>query len=128
MAGVNWFGFETGNHTVHGLWQRSYKGMLDQIKALGYNTIRLPYSNDVFTAMPNGIDYAQNRHALTVIAISIGLLPAGIGEPLGIARRHHPATLAFSASMNFRVTATEMLKFVTCVRSSLQAMNSRMSG
>ena len=30
--------------------------------------------------------------------------------------------------MNFLVTATEMLKFVTCVRSSLQLMNSKMSG
>ena len=30
--------------------------------------------------------------------------------------------------MNFAVTATEMLKFVTCVRSSLQATKSRMSG
>src|SRR5213080_2574070 len=30
--------------------------------------------------------------------------------------------------MNASETATEMLKFVTCVRSSLQAMNSRMSG
>ncbi len=30
--------------------------------------------------------------------------------------------------MNFFVTATEMLKFVTCVRSSLQAMKSITSG
>ena len=35
---------------------------------------------------------------------------------------------AFTASMNFVVTATLMLKFVTCVRSSLQVMNSMMSG
>src|SRR6266540_3067954 len=32
------------------------------------------------------------------------------------------------AAMNASVTATEMLKFVTCVRSSLQLMNSRTSG
>jgi hypothetical protein len=35
---------------------------------------------------------------------------------------------AFTASMNFVVTATEILKFVTCDRSSLQAMKSMMSG
>ena len=35
---------------------------------------------------------------------------------------------AFTADMNFRVTPTLMLKFVTCVRSSLQAMKSMMSG
>ena len=34
----------------------------------------------------------------------------------------------FTASMKARVTATEMLKLVTCVRSSLQVMNSMMSG
>src|SRR5579859_440176 len=44
ITGVNWFGFETANYTVHGLWQRNYKDMLNQIKSLGFNTIRLPYS------------------------------------------------------------------------------------
>lgn len=50
IAGVNWFGFETGNHVVHGLWSRDYKSMIDQMKSLGYNTIRLPYSDDIFKA------------------------------------------------------------------------------
>ncbi|MFF8596507.1 cellulase family glycosylhydrolase [Streptomyces sp. NPDC015220] len=50
IAGVNWFGFETGNHVVHGLWARDYKSMIDQMKSLGYNTIRLPYSDDLFKA------------------------------------------------------------------------------
>ncbi len=35
---------------------------------------------------------------------------------------------AFTASMKLVVTATEMLKFTICVRSSLQVMNSMMSG
>src|SRR4051794_5900729 len=48
IAGINWFGFETGNHVVHGLWSRDYKSMIDQMKTLGYNTIRLPYSDDIF--------------------------------------------------------------------------------
>src|SRR5215467_9257567 len=48
IAGVSWFGFETNDFVVHGLWQRSYKSMRDQIKGLGYNTIRLPYSNQLF--------------------------------------------------------------------------------
>ncbi len=47
IAGVNWFGFETGNYSVHGLWSRDYRDMLDQIKGLGYNTIRLPYSSQM---------------------------------------------------------------------------------
>ncbi|NJR50205.1 MAG: cellulase family glycosylhydrolase [Leptolyngbyaceae cyanobacterium CSU_1_3] len=44
LRGVNWFGLETEAHTPHGLWLRDYKEMLGQIKSLGYNTIRLPYS------------------------------------------------------------------------------------
>ncbi|OKH46046.1 glycoside hydrolase [Calothrix sp. HK-06] len=44
LQGVNWFGMETETHVPHGLWSRDYKEMLSQIKSLGYNTIRLPYS------------------------------------------------------------------------------------
>src|SRR6185437_3698843 len=59
IAGVNWFGFETSNYVVHGLWARDYKSMLDQMKSLGYNTIRLPYSDDIFKpgTMPNSINF-----------------------------------------------------------------------
>lgn len=48
IAGINWFGFETANHVPHGLWARDYKSMINQIRSLGYNTIRLPYSDDIF--------------------------------------------------------------------------------
>ncbi|GJF33335.1 hypothetical protein KNE206_60350 [Kitasatospora sp. NE20-6] len=48
IAGINWFGFETGNYVAHGLWSRDYKSVIDQIRTLGYNTIRLPYSDDIF--------------------------------------------------------------------------------
>jgi endoglucanase len=44
LRGVNWFGMETDMHVPHGLWKRDYKDMLAQIKNLGYNIIRLPYS------------------------------------------------------------------------------------
>ncbi len=44
LRGVNWFGFETDTHIPHGLWARDYKSMIAQMKQLGYNTIRLPYS------------------------------------------------------------------------------------
>ena len=58
MTGVNWFGAETGNYSPHGLWSRNYKDMLDQMASLGYNTLRLPYSNQLFDpgVKPNSID------------------------------------------------------------------------
>ncbi|MEU6179288.1 cellulase family glycosylhydrolase [Streptomyces coeruleorubidus] len=59
IAGVNWFGFETSNHVVHGLWARDYKSMIDQMKSLGYNTIRMPYSDDILKpgTMPDSISH-----------------------------------------------------------------------
>ncbi len=62
MTGINWFGAETGNYSPHGLWSRGYREMLDQMAGLGYNTLRMPYSNQLFDAgsAPNSIDYAKN--------------------------------------------------------------------
>jgi aryl-phospho-beta-D-glucosidase BglC (GH1 family) len=62
IAGVNWFGLETSNFAPHGLWTRGYKSMMDQMKQLGFNTIRLPYSDQLFDAgsVPNGIDFSKN--------------------------------------------------------------------
>ncbi|MHB9851930.1 cellulase family glycosylhydrolase [Streptomyces krungchingensis] len=63
IAGINWFGFETGNHVVHGLWSRDYKSMIDQMKSLGYNTIRLPYSDDLFKGtVPDSIDFSGGKN------------------------------------------------------------------
>lgn len=45
ITGINWFGFETNNRVLHGLWARNYKNALDQIKQLGFNTLRIPFSN-----------------------------------------------------------------------------------
>ena len=58
IAGVNWFGFETNTFVVHGLQNRNYKNMLNQIISEGYNTIRRPYSNQLFDtgSKPSGID------------------------------------------------------------------------
>ncbi|MFJ7043869.1 cellulase family glycosylhydrolase [Streptomyces sp. NPDC101112] len=59
IAGINWFGFETANHVPHGLWSRDYKSMIDQIKSLGYNTLRIPYSDDILKpgTMPDSLNF-----------------------------------------------------------------------
>lgn len=60
--GVNWFGFETENYALHGLWTRSMTAMLDQIEEQGYNLLRIPYSNQMFddNARVQGVDFYQN--------------------------------------------------------------------
>jgi endoglucanase len=62
ISGVNWFGMETNTFAPHGLWTRSANDMLDQMVQAGFNTIRLPYSNQLFesTSTPNGIDFQKN--------------------------------------------------------------------
>jgi endoglucanase len=62
ITGVSWFGMETGTYAPHGLWTRNWHAMLDQIAALGFNTVRLPFSNDALTPgrMPQAINYDIN--------------------------------------------------------------------
>ncbi|MBM3635060.1 MAG: glycoside hydrolase [Actinobacteria bacterium] len=64
LQGVNWFGLETANHAPHGLWTRDYRDMLAQIKAQGFNVIRLPFSLQALkSATTSGIDYSGGRNA-----------------------------------------------------------------
>src|SRR3989440_11346186 len=62
LTGVNWFGFETSTFAPHGLEARNWQDMLDQIKQAGFNTIRLPFSNQLFdpSSKPQGINYQLN--------------------------------------------------------------------
>jgi endoglucanase len=62
FTGINWFGLETESYAPHGLWARSLDSLLDQIVQLGFNVIRLPYSNQLFdsSSVPNGINYELN--------------------------------------------------------------------
>ena len=50
LTGVNWFGFETANRVVHGLWSRDYRSMLHQVRDLGFNALRIPWSNAILGA------------------------------------------------------------------------------
>ncbi|HKC73370.1 MAG TPA: glycoside hydrolase family 5 protein [Chloroflexota bacterium] len=62
LTGVNWFGLETCAFVPHGLWSRNWRAMMLQIRSLGFNTIRLPFSNQLLDpqSRPNAIDYKLN--------------------------------------------------------------------
>ena len=62
LNSVSWFGFESANFAAHGLWTRSYEGMMDQMVQLGFNSIRIPYCDQMFDAASkaNGIDFSKN--------------------------------------------------------------------
>ncbi|MFI7044004.1 cellulase family glycosylhydrolase [Streptosporangium sandarakinum] len=47
LTGINWFGMETDNRTFHGLWSSNpWRSQIDKMASLGYNTLRVPFSND----------------------------------------------------------------------------------
>src|SRR3954464_513216 len=78
IAAINWYGFETTTFVAHGLWIADYKAILDRIKSSGFNTVRVPYSDQMMSQNPvlgtmninrNGIntDIAANATALDVL-------------------------------------------------------------
>lgn len=62
LTGLSWFGMETSNYAPHGLWTRSLESMLDQVVALGYNMLRLPFCTQMLDpgVVPTGIDFSKN--------------------------------------------------------------------
>ncbi len=58
IAGINWFGLESDDLVPHGLYDRSWQSMMDQMKSLGFNTIRLPFASETLlsTSRPVGGD------------------------------------------------------------------------
>lgn len=104
IAGVNWFGFETTNYAPHGLWTRGYKEMMDQMKSLGFNTIRLPYSDQLFdsASVPNGIDFSKNPdlQGLRGIQIMDKIVDYAGQIGLRIILDHHRSAAGNSANEN----------------------------
>jgi endoglucanase len=101
FTGINWFGLETESYAPHGLWARSLDSLLDQIVQLGFNVIRLPYSNQLFDAnsLPNGINYELNPDLKGLSGLQImDRLIAGAGKRglKVILDRHRPDSNAQS--------------------------------
>ncbi len=61
IIGLNWFGFDTPDHVVHGLWTRNWRDMIAQMKSLGFNAVRLPFCPDTLrNTSVTSINYALN--------------------------------------------------------------------
>lgn len=61
IAGINWYGLETTDMAPHGLNVQDYKTILQTIKSNGYNTVRIPYSNQMVESpiVPTSIAYTN---------------------------------------------------------------------
>lgn len=62
IAGVNWYGFETTDYLAHGLWAQDYKTILNTVKSLGFNVIRIPFSNQMVESDPVPTNYTTNAN------------------------------------------------------------------
>ena len=67
IASIGWSGTDSpAGSTLDGLWATSYRDILDSIKAAGFNTVRLPWSDVNLDAPPantaarGNIDYKKN--------------------------------------------------------------------
>ena len=75
LRSINWFGAETDVFVPHGLWARGYKAIIDQIKAMGFNSVRLPLSGDTLTegrgVSAGAINYDLNPELTGKTAIEV---------------------------------------------------------
>ena len=72
LRGVNWFGFETNNNVVHGLWARNWKDMITQMQSQGFNAVRLPFCPTTLRGnAPNSIDYSRNADLQGLSALQV---------------------------------------------------------
>jgi endoglucanase len=71
-TGVNWYGFETTDHLAHGLWAQDYKSVLNTIQALGYNVIRIPFSNEMVEENPVPTNFTTSVSGTAANAALVG--------------------------------------------------------
>ncbi|WP_309110639.1 cellulase family glycosylhydrolase [Saccharothrix sp.] len=103
LTGINWFGMETDNKTFHGLWSnRTWKQQLDQMAQLGYNTLRVPFSNDALKpdAKAGGVNDYVNPDLVGLSPLQILDKVVGYAGEKGmrvILDRHRPTSAGQSA-------------------------------
>ena len=109
IAGINWYGFETTNRVPHGLWSVDYRGLMDRIRNLGYNTIRLPFSNQMISdnVVPSAVSFNsssgpinQDLRGLTSVEVMDKIVAYAGAIGLKIILDNHRSTAGNSAEQN----------------------------
>ncbi len=78
FSGVNWHGMDSENLLPHGLWggtNRTIEAHLDEMKANGFNLIRLPFSSEIFLPgrkpLATAIDPVVNADLLPLTCLQL---------------------------------------------------------
>ena len=72
IAGINWYGFETTDYLAHGLWAQDYTTVLNTIKNLGFNVVRIPLSNQMVESNPVPTNYTTYANGQPANAALVG--------------------------------------------------------
>jgi len=66
IQGINWYGFETVRKVPGGLAVQDYRAILDTIQRSGFNTVRIPLSNDMVEhpVVPEAISFTSEHGAI----------------------------------------------------------------
>ena len=66
IAGINWYGFETTRGVAGGLTSQDYKSVLQTVKTQGFNTVRIPFSNQMVETpqVPSSISFSNSSGAI----------------------------------------------------------------
>lgn len=101
IRAANWFGMETSGCAPHGLWQISLDEGLARIASMGFNTVRLPFSNECLAASTvNGIDQAKNPALVGLTPLQVMDAVVARSKLYGLSvilDRHRPDSAAQSA-------------------------------
>ena len=81
LTSVNWYGFDQKEFVPGGLDHAPMQAIIGQIKAIGVNSVRLPWANETVEHNPIVADYAvkanprfRGKHALEIMDAVIGAL------------------------------------------------------
>jgi endoglucanase len=81
LTSVNWYGFDEKEFVAGGLDVAPLEAIIEQIRGMGVNSVRLPWANETFERNPVVPDYAikanprfKGKHALDVIDAVIAAL------------------------------------------------------
>jgi endoglucanase len=102
LTGISWFGFETSVFAPHGLWARPLDAIVDDVKALGYNMLRIPFATQMLDAnsVTTGIDFTQNpdlKGKKPIEVLDAVIAAAGKHGLRVVLDRHRPDAKAQSA-------------------------------
>lgn len=104
IEGVNWYGFETRNYVAQGLWAANYVDIVDKIAAYGFNTIRIPFSNEMWelnpTAKNNIVGACQDCQGTSARNVLAMIINYAATKELKIILDNHRSSAGNSAEGN----------------------------